>query len=78
MTESKDSIRIFLSVKNAKNWVDDQVDDPCKNNYRFSFADDPVGMKEYEERKADGCCGSRDYVVYIWWRKAYCGLNYGH
>lgn len=68
----------FKSKDEAFVWLDDHIDDPCIDNYRFAFKDDGVAMGRYEDQKADGCCGSADYDVIVDGREATIGCNYGH
>lgn len=49
------------------------------DNFRFTPVDDPVGMAEFDEMAAAGCCGSWESSVAdssgrVW----KVGCNYGH
>lgn len=56
----------------------DEADDPCVDNGRLAYLDDPISMKEYEKKKAEGCCGFIDEEIVIGGRNAIIGCNYGH
>ena len=68
----------FKTKEDAYVWLDDQVDDPCIDNYRFAFKDDEAMMKIYDEQAEGGCCGIADYNVIVDGREATVGCNYGH
>lgn len=68
----------FASQQDAGEWMYDQVDDPCVDNYRFAFLDDAEAVTKYEEQRGDGCCGFFDQHVTINGRLAKIGCNYGH
>jgi len=72
------NIPTFSSKEDAVCWMDEQVDDPYMDNFRFSFNDDQKGVEKYEMQRQDGCCGSFDTVVMVDGREATIGCNYGH
>lgn len=71
-------IPTFKTVEAAYVWLDDTIDDPCIDNYRFAFKDDAAAMARYEDRKSEGCCGFADRDVIVDGREALVGCNYGH
>ena len=68
----------FASKEDAIEWMDERVDDPCTDNYRFAFVDDAAKMAEYEDQVRSGCCGSFDEQIMVAGRKATIGCNFGH
>ena len=58
--------------------MDEQIDDPCTDNYRFCRVGDPVTEEMYHTRKEEGCCGSEDRYVSYQGEIYQIGLNYGH
>ena len=68
----------FSTIQDANEWMDEQVDDPYQDNYRFAFTDDEGEMANYEHKQSTGCCGSFDSEVIVDGRKAWIGCNYGH
>lgn len=54
-------------------------DQPCKDNYRFSFKDDTERMKKYNEILHCGCCGFCDEEIILNnGRVLVFGFNFGH
>jgi hypothetical protein len=70
--------KVFDTEEDARTWMDEQVDDPCVDNYRFAFHDDSDAMAKYGHAEATGCCGSFDREVVVAGRPASIGCNYGH
>ena len=68
----------FISLEAAWEWVEAMVDDPCVDNYRFTYVDDPIGESLYESISLEGCCGFFDEEIMINGRLAKIGCNYGH
>jgi acetylornithine deacetylase/succinyl-diaminopimelate desuccinylase-like protein len=68
----------FASKGAAFDWLADELDHDCCDNFRFCFLDDPAGIAEYEKQVAYGCCGSRDLKITVLGRPAQVGCNYGH
>lgn len=68
----------FESKDAAFAWMEEQVDDPCVDNYRFAFEDDTQAMAEYRDIESNGCCGSFDREITIAGKPAMIGCNYGH
>jgi hypothetical protein len=68
----------FPTYKQAEAWMEQQVDDPYVDNYRFAYLDDPAGMSKYNEIESKGCCGCFDEEITILGRPAKIGCNFGH
>jgi hypothetical protein len=68
----------FETRDDAVDAMEEYVDDPCIDNHRFAWVDEPEAVIAYEEKAATGCCGSFDYETTIGGRKAVIGCNYGH
>lgn len=68
----------FNTKKEAYEWMEQQVDDPSTDNFRFAFLDDKDALMKYEKIKGGGCCGFFDEEITIKGRKAAIGCNYGH
>lgn len=68
----------FNSQAEAIEYIASVADDPCTDNYRFTFDDDSKGIGLYEDQKAHGCCGFLDVSVVVAGRSAMVGCNYGH
>jgi hypothetical protein len=68
----------FDTVEEAEEWMENEVDDPCVDNYRFAYVDDDVAMQIYSELAGEGCCGSFDEEIIVGGRAAMVGCNYGH
>ncbi len=68
---------IFISNKYSKIMSKADSHYPCMDNFRFA---NKYKDKEYETRKALGCCGFFDECYYnpITKSKLYLGFNYGH
>jgi hypothetical protein len=60
--------------------IEDEVDDPCKDNFRLARAGDKRALRRYNRAKERGCCGSFDVVRYCIYDGFYyhVGCNYGH
>lgn len=71
-------IERFDTEDEAMAWMDAEVNDPCIDNHRVGYFDNPKSLKEYERAEAEGCCGSFDHIVFIGNRRAKIGCNYGH
>ena len=71
-------MRHFNTVWEAQNWMFETVDDPCVDNTRFAWVDDPAAVTEYRDNQNHGCCGFFDAEIVIDGRKAIIGCNYGH
>jgi hypothetical protein len=54
------------------------VDDPCVDNERFAYVDEPLALVKYYDQQERGCCGSFDADIIVDGRKAVIGCNYGH
>lgn len=50
----------FGSFEEAFVWLEEQVDDPCVDNYRSAYMNDPFELELYHTAKDEGCCGSFD------------------
>lgn len=49
------------------------------DNFRFAPSDDPEGLREFEEMREHGCCGSWEgSVADASGRTWHVGCNYGH
>lgn len=72
------SLPTFTSKQDAYEWMDEQVDDPYQDNYRFAFHDDECEMANYDHKQSTGCCGFFDSEIIVDGRKAWIGCNYGH
>jgi len=68
----------FATEREAFDWLYEQADDPCVDNTRLDYEDDPLQWFAYERQLKEGCCGCLDYGVVIAGRKARIGCNYGH
>ena len=68
----------FKTKEDAFDWMEEQVDDPCVDNYRFAFIDDENEMITYENLQATGCCGFFDVEIMVDGKLATIGCNYGH
>jgi hypothetical protein len=68
----------FETVEEAYEWMEAEVDDPCIDNHRVCYLDDPESIGVFEEMESNGCCGSSNYDVVIQGRHARIGCNYGH
>ena len=73
-----DTKKEFPTIEDAFTWLNEYVDDPCIDNHRFAYLDDPDDKDAYDEVASMGCCGSVDTIVYINSREAVIGCNYGH
>lgn len=71
-------IPTFSNQEDAMDWMEEQVDDHCIDNHRFTFNDDQTGVEIYEVLRGAGCCGSFDTNIIIDGREATIGCNYGH
>lgn len=78
MTAPIEPIKSFTNTDEAWAWMQDEVDDPCKDNYRMAHEDDAIQMAEYQAAIEDGCCGSFDALVEIDGKRVWIGCNYGH
>lgn len=72
------ALKTFNTKQDAYRWMDEAVDDPCVDNYRFAFKDDDSNMKAYDAATQEGCCGFFDADIEIDGRAAIIGCNYGH
>ncbi|RYD78742.1 MAG: hypothetical protein EOP84_13900, partial [Verrucomicrobiaceae bacterium] len=68
-------ITAFDTREQAEEAMRDDVDDPCMDNYRFAYEDDPAAMQEYETISEGGCCGSYNRLVLVGGRRAWIGCN---
>ena len=68
----------FASREEAQEWMVEEVNDECFDNFRFAFKDDAEAVSKYEDKRNDGCCGSADFDVIVEGRAAMIGCNYGH
>lgn len=68
----------FETEEDAWAWMYEQIDDPCVDNERLAYDDDPEMMREYFSQEENGCCGSFDAEVVINGQEANIGCNYGH
>lgn len=68
----------FNSEAEAFDWLEQEVDDPCVDNYRFAYIDDEDAMEKYENIRNGGCCGFCDREIFVGGKKAIIGCNYGH
>ena len=73
-----DEMKRFSTPKEAFEWMEIVVDDPYVDNERFSYLDDEVGMRHYNEAVLNGYCGCFDKIVNVGGRMAKIGCNYGH
>lgn len=73
-----ESLPSFDTQEEAFEWVERQVDDPCVDNYRFAFEDDPEAVTKYNTAVAEGCCGFFDRTVFVAGKPALIGCNFGH
>lgn len=48
------------------------------DNVRSADLDNPEELEEYSNRRACGCCGSYDDLVYLNGKLSLVGCNYGH
>lgn len=71
-------MKSFKTEQEAKDWIQEDANDPCVDNVRFAFLDDLEAVAEYNDQQLSGCCGSLDKEVFIDGRKALVGCNYGH
>jgi hypothetical protein len=70
--------KVFSNYVAAEEWMLEQVDDSCVDNYRFAYLDDPLQMQAYGLAQESGCCGFFDEEVIVNERRATIGCNYGH
>jgi hypothetical protein len=68
----------FESEQAAAEYMYEQVDDLCVDNYRFAYDDDSEAVMKYKESQNHGCCGFYDQEIKINGRPAMIGCNYGH
>jgi hypothetical protein len=68
----------FATAEQAWDWLASAVDDPCIDNTRLAYLDDPYAVLGYRLQQQDGCCGCYDAAVTIAGRPALIGCNYGH
>lgn len=68
----------FETREQAEEWMIDEIDDECIDNFRFAFDDDYEAGIQYETAQYNGCCGSFDARVTVNGRPAHIGCNYGH
>jgi len=66
----------FATTAEAFEYLEQEVNDPCVDNYRFAFADEEQGA--YQGKYNSGCCGFFDIRVKVSGRIANLGCNYGH
>lgn len=78
MSNSTNKILTFSNMQDAYDWMEEQVADPCVDNYRFAWTDDQAEMAMYDHKRGTGCCGFFDATVIIDGREAQLGCNYGH
>lgn len=68
----------FATLGDAFEWMEEKVDDPCVDNYRFAYNDDKEDIGKYNRLQNQGCCGFFDREVKIAGRLGTIGCNYGH
>lgn len=68
----------FETEAEALQWMRDSIDDPCIDNERLAYTDDPKSVETYNKLAGEGCCGYFDETVIIKGREALVGCNYGH
>lgn len=68
----------FSSKKDAFDWMEEAVSDPCVDNHRFAFVDDAEATEKFNEQCEDGCCGSFNEKILVNGKEALIGCNYGH
>jgi hypothetical protein len=78
MEDQLQPVPSFNTLKEANEWMENKVDDPCIDNYRFAYDGDEEASKNYDEVQRHGCCGSFDRRVMVAGRLATIGCNYGH
>lgn len=71
-------IEEFTTEQEAWAWVNQEVDDPCVDNYRLAFEGDDEAEGNYLAAQNNGCCGYFDRLVKIDGKLAKIGCNYGH
>jgi len=68
----------FANENVARQWMTQEVDDPCVDNERFAYFDDPAAMQAYADQLKQGCCGFFDENIEVNGRPAKIGCNFGH
>jgi len=68
----------FDTLDDAICWMEDEINDPCIDNFRYTSTDNYDGMVTYEQQQESGCCGSYDTYVTIGGKEWMIGCNYGH
>lgn len=68
----------FPNIEVATEWMYEKINDPCVDNERFAYCDDPESLGTYDEQEHNGCCGFFDADITILGRAARIGCNYGH
>lgn len=71
-------MKTFASQDEAIEWMEQTVDDPYMDNYRFAYINDKWAMKKYNIQVNKGCCGFFDEEVIVSGKKAKIGCNFGH
>jgi hypothetical protein len=71
-------IPFFSTEEEAFEWMEQEVDDPCTDNYRFAYTDDDESVYKFYLQEEQGCCGSFSMIVCVNGRDALIGCNYGH
>lgn len=69
---------IFKTLSDAMDWMYEEINDTCVDNYRSALISSEEEMEKYEEIRRSGCCGSFDHVVLVDNQEYFIGCNYGH
>ena len=69
---------VFDTLQEAFEWMEQEVDDPCIDNFRSTPTNDDDGMIKYDQLRNSGCCGSFDTYTTIADKEYIIGCNYGH
>ena len=78
MNDYTEPVPQFENEEEAATWMYEYLDEPCTDNYRFAYLDNPKAVENYEWLKRNGCCGSFDDRIEVGGKDAYIGCNYGH
>ncbi len=72
------SLKQFETYEDAEEWMKEEVDDLCIDNFRFAYQNDSEALYLYEELRDEGCCGFFDEEITVSGKLAQIGCNYGH
>lgn len=72
------TVPTFNTLSDAMDWMYEEINDTCVDNYRSALISSEEEMEKYEEIRSSGCCGSFDELVLVDNQEYFIGCNYGH